>query len=114
MPKCSVGDLAVVTSAHHSSNLGRIVRILRSQAESDPRRFPSSRGAVWYIRSVGNSRLTWSDKSSGKVWRRLRGLVPDDCLTPIRGISRAKDAREACDIEQSAGALNPSQLIYQA
>jgi hypothetical protein len=87
MPKCSVGDLAVVINAHNSANLGRIVRVIRLQESTDSIRLPAREGVVWFVRLVGRGRMTWSQKQSGrtKIWKRRSGPAPDLFLQPLKG-----------------------------
>jgi hypothetical protein len=85
MPKCSVGDLAVVINAHNATNLGRVVRVIRLQESSDSIRLPASNGVVWFVRLVGRGRMTWSQKDSTKTWRRAAGPAPDSYLQPLKG-----------------------------
>ncbi len=86
MPKCSVGDLAVVINAHNASNLGRIVRVIRPQTNADSLRLSATHGVIWFVSVVGHGRMTWSQKDSAKVWRRRAGPAPDSYLQPLKGV----------------------------
>ena len=80
MPKCRVGDLAIVIKAQHKRNLGKIVRIIGLDGGND---FVVFRGYkhVWQVECV--QRLFWT--LGKKRFIRKLGPVPDCRLQPIRG-----------------------------
>jgi hypothetical protein len=87
MPKCSVGDLAVVINAHNPTNLGRLVRVIRLQENDDSIRLRAEEGVIWFVRLVGGGRMTWSQKQGDrtKIWKRRSGPAPDSFLQPLKG-----------------------------
>jgi len=84
--RCKPGDLAIVVKAKYSSNLGRVVRVVRqSQGEGDLV-YPS-REPAWWVDS--SHRLTWY--KGKKRYQRKKGPVPDAQLQPIRGLPLGRD-----------------------
>ena len=84
--RCKPGDLAIVIKAKFSSNLGRLVRVVRqSQGEGDLV-YPTSEPSWWVECSHP---MTWyKDK---KRYQRNRGPVPDAQLQPIRSLPPGRD-----------------------
>lgn len=80
--KCKPGDLAVVLSAVHQSNVGKFVNVVRLYDVNDGVTLGGSR-PVWLVRS--HTPLTW--RTGDKLWCAIRGPVPDASLQPIRGLA---------------------------
>jgi hypothetical protein len=89
MPKCRPGDLAVVVSAKHRCNLGKIVEIVRLHGRGHlvPNHWPDP---VWWVTSAVKMKWTFG----GEVYRRRAGPVPDFKLQPIRGTPRKQKPRK--------------------
>ena len=80
--RCKPGDVAVVLSAFHQSNVGRFVSVIeRYQGTGDAGQDWSQ--PVWLVAS--KAPLTWT-RGKG-LWRGNQGPVPDAALQPIRGLS---------------------------
>ncbi len=79
--RCKAGDLAVVLSAVHKSNVGKFVNVIKL--------YPPDGGVnlagdqrVWLVESYAP--LTW--RTGKKLWCGILGPVPDSALQPIRGL----------------------------
>jgi len=80
--KCKAGDMAVVLSAFHQSNVGMFVNVVKLYDGASDVNMGCEQ-AVWLVES--NAPMTWT--KGGKVWHGHRGPVPDSALQPIRGRS---------------------------
>jgi hypothetical protein len=78
--KCRKGDLAVVVSAIHQVNVGRIVRVIELHCGKGPLAMKNE-GPVWLVSC--SHQMKWTSRT--KVYRRKLGPVPDYRLQPIRG-----------------------------
>ncbi len=79
--KCKPGDMAVVLSSFHESNVGRFVSVVELydnpggvNLDWEP--------PIWLVES--HAPLTWTKGNS--LWCGSRGPVPDAALQPIRGL----------------------------
>jgi hypothetical protein len=81
--KCKPGDLAVVLSAHHKSNVGRFVSVIELYASTDGAKLDWA-SPVWLVES--NAPLMWT-RGKG-LWIGNKGPVPDSALQPIQGLSK--------------------------
>ena len=80
--KCKPGDMAVVLSAFHPSNVGRFVSVVRLYDNTVCANLDCE-SPVWLVES--NAPLTWTRGKS--LWLGNQGPVPDAVLQPIRGVS---------------------------
>lgn len=83
--KCRPGDMAVVLSAVHKSNVGKFVSVLKLYDAHDVVDLGCGQ-PVWLVHS--HSPLTW--RTGKKLWFGTQGPVPDAALQPIRGPSTAR------------------------
>jgi hypothetical protein len=81
--RCRPGDLAVVVSARVKSNIGKIVRVMKTDDGSSGVPLDGV-GSAWLVKS--SARLTWWFGTSRR--RRRYGPLLDSDLQPIRGIGR--------------------------
>lgn len=88
--RCKPGDLAVIVSATHPTNLGGIVRVIAPYCGPGAAHHPSGGPVYWIIDS--HQPLTWS--LPGKVFQKTSGPALDTQLQPIRG-DKPKPARRA-------------------
>ncbi len=79
--RCKEGDMAVVLSAFHKSNVGRFVNVVRLYDGTGSLGMTSDQ-PVWLVES--NAPMTWT--KGARVWHGHRGPVPDSALQPIRGL----------------------------
>jgi hypothetical protein len=86
---CTIGDLAIVTTAEQPENLGQIVEILGTQTDAP---FSlSGPGHVWQVRTVSGRRtLAYWFKADGHVVRCAVGPAPDCRLRPVSGLQEGK------------------------
>lgn len=77
--RCRPGDLAIVTSACHPSNIGKVVQVLQLHDGSGDLAYRKNK-EVWLVRA--SVPLTWA--KGKKRFRRKTGPVPDSQLQPIR------------------------------
>jgi hypothetical protein len=82
--RCRPGDLAVVVRARVKSNIGRIVRVMKTDDGSSGVPLDGV-GPAWLVKS--SARLTWWFGTCRR--RRRYGPLLDADLQPIRGISRS-------------------------
>ena len=80
--KCKAGDMAVVLSAFHQSNVGRFVNVVKLYDGTGDVKMACDQ-PVWLVES--NAPMTWT--KGAKVWHGHQGPVPDSALQPIRGWS---------------------------
>ena len=80
--KCKAGDMAVVLSAVHQSNVGRFVNVVKLYDGASDVNMGCEQ-AVWLVES--NAPMTWT--KGAKVWHGHQGPVLDSALQPIRGWS---------------------------
>ena len=80
--KCKAGDMAVVLSAFHQSNVGRFVNVVKLYDGTGDVKMACDQ-PVWLVES--NAPMTWT--KGAKVWHGHQGPVPDSALQPIRGRS---------------------------
>lgn len=88
--KCKPGDMAVVLSASHKSNVGRFVSVIELYASTDDTSLDWV-PPVWLVES--NAPLMWT-RAKG-LWIGNKGPVPDSALQPIRGLSK-RDIQASC------------------
>ena len=88
--KCKPGDMAVVLSASHKSNVGRFVSVIELYTSTDDTNLDWV-PPVWLVES--NAPLMWT-RAKG-LWIGNKGPVPDSALQPIRGLSK-KDIQASC------------------
>ncbi len=87
MPKCKVGDRAIVLRSIFPANIGRIVQVLKPAREP---RAPSC-GPEWWVRAEG--RPMQALNGDGRRVRRKHGDIPDAWLCPLRdpGLAHEKE-----------------------
>ena len=78
--RCKAGDMAVVLSAFHQSNVGMFVNVVKLYDGASDVNMGCEQ-AVWLVES--NAPMTWT--KGAKVWHGHQGPVPDSALQPIRG-----------------------------
>lgn len=79
---CKPGDVAVVLSAFHPSNVGRFVSVIeRYQGKGYASRDWAQ--PVWLVES--KAPMMWTRESG--LWCGNQGPVPDAALQPIRGLA---------------------------
>lgn len=88
--KCKPGDMAVVLSASHKSNVGRFVSVIELYASTGDANLDWA-PPVWLVES--NAPLMWT-RGKG-LWIGNKGPVPDSALQPIRGLSK-RDIQATC------------------
>jgi hypothetical protein len=76
---CKLGDLAIVVNAQYRCNIGNIVRIVAPHDGTGDIVF-TDQGQVWFAECARP--MKWD--VYGRVYRRMRGPVPDNRLQPIR------------------------------
>ncbi len=96
--KCKPGDMAVVLSAVHKSNVGKFVNVVRLYDVDDGVNLGCSR-PVWLVQS--HSPLTW--RTGDKLWCAIRGPVPDASLQPIRGLTGKHHQSDCASLQKGAG-----------
>lgn len=87
--RCKPGDLAVVVSAQHQCNLGRIVKIIEQHNRTGPLVYDQSL-SVWLVECPAPLKWTYNRQ----VYKRKRGPVPDASLQPIREQPLPKTKRQ--------------------
>ena len=88
--KCKPGDMAVVLTAFHKSNVGMFVNIVELYGTGGGMNLACSQ-PVWLVESYAP--LTWTRGNS--LWHGSRGPVPDAALQPVRGL-KAGGFRASC------------------
>lgn len=96
--KCKPGDMAVVLSAFHPSNVGRFVSVVRLYDNTACDNL-AWEPPVWLVES--NAPLTWTRGKSR--WLGNQGPVPDAVLQPIRGVSTGKTQSSGCPQHKELG-----------
>ncbi|MFZ4480117.1 MAG: hypothetical protein ACOYNZ_09540 [Rhodoferax sp.] len=79
--KCKPGDMAVVLTAFHQSNVGTFVNVVGLYDAAGGMNLGHGK-PVWLVQSYAP--LTW--RTGKKLWRGNKGPVPDSALQPIRGM----------------------------
>lgn len=95
--RCRPGDLAVVVSACHACNIGKVVHVLQLHDGSGDIAYAKNR-EVWLVR--GSTPLTWT--KGKKRFRRKTGPVPDVQLQPIRRRSTGTAASRTTQLIEPA------------
>ena len=99
--KCKPGDMAVVLSAVHQSNVGKFVNVVRLYNVNDGVDLGDSR-PVWLVQS--HTPLTW--RTGDKLWCAIRGPVPDASLQPIRGLAGNHHRSNCSSLQRRTGEAN--------
>jgi hypothetical protein len=81
--RCKIGDLAFVVRPTVPSNLGVLVEVIAVWPDAPQ---------AWWVRSLSGPRL----RKNGTVAEE--GMVPDQCLRPIKGEPGATDDNIGTDI----------------
>lgn len=80
-PRCQPGDLAIVIKSVLEENIGLFVCVERGPTPQEVADAPPNLGILWHCTS--KSDLRWIS-GRGKVRIAKEGIIPDDCLQPIR------------------------------
>jgi hypothetical protein len=83
---CKPGDLAVVVEAYNPSNIGSIVRVLRSHPNQSVIAIEPG-DHIWTMEATHPQAY----EVEGELVYRSSGPVPDSYLRPIRGYSLGRD-----------------------
>ena len=82
---CKPGDLAVSVDACNTSNIGSIVRVVRSHHNQNSiNHAPGDH--IWLV----NAPHPMTYDRDGKLFHRKKRPVPDSCLRPIRALPLVK------------------------
>ena len=96
---CKPGDLAFVVTAHNPENIGAILRVIR--AHRDQNAMVDFKGQHIWLAEAPRF-MTYS--VGGKLVKRIRGVVPDAILLPIRGFPWADEIRTTKSVEDKVAA----------
>jgi hypothetical protein len=83
--KCKPGDMAVILSAFHESNVGRFVSVVKLYEGTGV--YSDWAQPVWLVES--KTPLTWTKRD--QPWFGIQGPVSDAVLQPIRGLTGKTD-----------------------
>jgi hypothetical protein len=86
---CQPGDLAIVVEAYNPSNIGSIVRVLRSHPNQSVIAIEPG-DHIWSMQATHPQAY----EIKGKLVYRSSGPVPDSYLRPIRGYPLGRDIAE--------------------
>ena len=86
---CKPGDLAVVVDAYNPTNIGSILRILRTH-EDQAALLIEPGDHIWTMVATHPQAY----EQNGEIHYLISGPVPDSVLRPIRGLPLGRDIAE--------------------